>query len=329
MTGLTAAGAVRAAFVALLAVPALLLAGCGSDQPATAIDQVQVDGKPGEQPKVTFDQPLQATATQSKVLTGGDGPKVTAGEHVLVDYVGVNGRNGKPFDSSWARGRPVPFELQPGKMIKGFVKGLVGKKVGSRVLLTIPPKDAYGKQGQQQAKIRGTDTLVFVVDVEKAYKPLAHAEGTAVKPAAGLPSVTAHRDGTPARVVVPDGATPPARVTAEPVIKGSGPKVGKDDSVTLHYLAVNWRTGKTVFSTWKSPQAGAPPQPADLSMSEAVQVVPGFTSLVGQTAGSRVVIVMPLDKAFGQQKPSAKQLSGAGLKKSDSLVFVVDILGAA
>lgn len=319
----------RRALIALLVLPLLLVAGCGSDKPTTAIDKVSVAGKPGKQPKVTFDLPLKATATQSKVLSGGDGDRVTEGEHVLVNYVGINGRDGKPFDSSWQRGQSVPFNLAKGKMIDGFVKGLVGKKVGSRVLLTIPPKDAYGKQGQQQAKIKGTDTLVFVVDVEKAYTPLPHAEGAKVAPAHGMPTVTANKAGEPAKVVVPDGSDAPAKLTASPVIKGDGAKVGKGSTVTLHYLAVNWRTGKTIFSTWQSPQAGVPADPADLPMAQAVQVVPGFSALVGQTVGSRVVIAMPLDKAFGQQKPSAKQLKQAGLKGSDSLVFVVDILGGA
>ena len=46
---------------------------------------------------------------------------------------------------------------------------LIGKKVGSRVLLVIPPKDGYGEQGNPQGGISGTDTLVFVVDILDAY----------------------------------------------------------------------------------------------------------------------------------------------------------------
>ncbi len=37
--------------------------------------------------------------------------------------------------------------------------------VGSRVLLVIPPADGYGKAGNSSAGIKGTDTLVFVVDI--------------------------------------------------------------------------------------------------------------------------------------------------------------------
>ena len=44
-------------------------------------------------------------------------------------------------------------------------QAIVGKSVGSRLLLSIPPEKGYGKAGNPRAGIRGTDTLVFVVDI--------------------------------------------------------------------------------------------------------------------------------------------------------------------
>jgi peptidylprolyl isomerase len=41
----------------------------------------------------------------------------------------------------------------------------VGQTVGSRVLLVVPPADAYGSAGKPEAGIGSTDTLVFVVDI--------------------------------------------------------------------------------------------------------------------------------------------------------------------
>ena len=55
-----------------------------------------------------------------------------------------------------------------GAVVFGSDQGLVGQTVGSRVLLVVPPKDAYGSAGQSQAGIKGTDTLVFVVDIISA-----------------------------------------------------------------------------------------------------------------------------------------------------------------
>ena len=36
-------------------------------------------------------------------------------------------------------------------------------------MLVIPPADGYGKTGNPQAHIKGTDTLVFVVDILGAF----------------------------------------------------------------------------------------------------------------------------------------------------------------
>ncbi len=50
-------------------------------------------------------------------------------------------------------------------MIAGWDRGLVGQPVGSQVLLIVPPDDGYGAEGKPEIKIKGTDTLVFVVDI--------------------------------------------------------------------------------------------------------------------------------------------------------------------
>ena len=52
-----------------------------------------------------------------------------------------------------------------GRGVLGWDKTLVGQKVGSRVVVAIPPKDGYGSKGQPTAGIKGTDTLYFVVDI--------------------------------------------------------------------------------------------------------------------------------------------------------------------
>ncbi len=57
---------------------------------------------------------------------------------------------------------------EPG-VIKGWVDGLVGQRVGSRVLLVIPAKLGYGAAGSFAAGITGSDTLVFVIDILGVY----------------------------------------------------------------------------------------------------------------------------------------------------------------
>jgi peptidylprolyl isomerase len=104
----------------------------------------------------------------AKTVIKGTGPKVKSGQALVVQYTGKIWGTDKEFDSSWQKGQPVMFQIGTGKVIKGWDQGLVGVPVGSRLLLSIPPELAYGKQGQGGV-IKGTDTLVFVVDVLSAY----------------------------------------------------------------------------------------------------------------------------------------------------------------
>lgn len=49
-----------------------------------------------------------------------------------------------------------------GGVIEGWLEGLKGQKVGSEVLLVVPPSLGYGDQAQ--GEIPANSTLVFVVD---------------------------------------------------------------------------------------------------------------------------------------------------------------------
>jgi FKBP-type peptidyl-prolyl cis-trans isomerase len=104
-------------------------------------------------------------ALQVKTLIKGKGAVVKKGQDLAVQYTGVIWRTGAVFDSSWARSTPLTTVIGEGQVIKGWDTGLVGQTVGSRVLLVIPPADGYGSAGASQAGIKGTDTLVFVVDI--------------------------------------------------------------------------------------------------------------------------------------------------------------------
>jgi len=102
-----------------------------------------------------------------KTLIQGAGSRVARHQLVVVQYVGVNWRTGKVFDATWSRSTPFGFRIavKPAQVIAGFDTGLLGVRTGSRVLMVIPPSEGYGTAGNQQAGIRGTDTIVFVVDV--------------------------------------------------------------------------------------------------------------------------------------------------------------------
>ncbi|GAA5075958.1 peptidylprolyl isomerase [Thermocatellispora tengchongensis] len=132
---------------------------------------IKLENPGGDQaPKLTTKTDEKASKKLvAETVIQGDGPKIKKGQAVLVQYVGKIWGTDVEFDSSWSKGgQPVLFQIGTGKVIKGWDEGLVGRNVGSRVLLTIPPDLGYGEQGQGE-QIKGTDTLVFAVDLLAAY----------------------------------------------------------------------------------------------------------------------------------------------------------------
>jgi FKBP-type peptidyl-prolyl cis-trans isomerase len=129
-----------------------------------------VSNTTGAAPKITIPGNAPPKTLVSKTLIQGTGPKVVSGQYIVVQYTGMIWRTGKVFASSWSSGQPQGLEIdQPEGVIVGWDIGLTGQNVGSRVLLVIPPDDGYGPKGQSQAGIKGTDTLVFVIDILGAY----------------------------------------------------------------------------------------------------------------------------------------------------------------
>lgn len=108
--------------------------------------------------------PAPAKRLRSFSLIEGDGAKVQSGQSITVNYLGQVYQGAKPFDESFSK-EPASFQIGIGGVIKGWDEALVGVPIGSRVVLSIPPSKGYGKAGNKDAGIKGTDTLFFVVDV--------------------------------------------------------------------------------------------------------------------------------------------------------------------
>jgi peptidylprolyl isomerase len=108
--------------------------------------------------------PKPTEKLQQAVLVQGDGAVVAQGQTIAVNYLGQVYKGAKPFDESFT-GNPASFQIGTGAVIKGWDQALVGKTVGSRVIMAVPPKIGYGEQGNKSAGIKGTDTLYFVVDI--------------------------------------------------------------------------------------------------------------------------------------------------------------------
>jgi peptidylprolyl isomerase len=148
----------------------------------------------GQAPVATIPSGKPPTTLVVKTLIKGTGPVLAKGEYLVAQYVGYIWRTKKAFGSSWTSGMPFGFIFQhaPPQVIPGWDTGLAGQTVGSRVLLIIPPKDGYGTAGASQAGIKGTDVLVYVVDILDAFQnstPNSASASPSVAPSAS-PSST-------------------------------------------------------------------------------------------------------------------------------------------
>ncbi|WP_417508426.1 FKBP-type peptidyl-prolyl cis-trans isomerase [Microbacterium sp.] len=141
-------------------------------------DQAPVEGMPkvtladdGE-PSLEIPDGDAPTELQISVLKEGDGMPVEDGDTTLLQYYGVDWATGESFDSSWAKGEPISIEGNT--YVPGFVQALAGQKVGSQVLVVIPPALGYGEEGSSDHELAGK-TLVFVIDILATMHPAVAA----------------------------------------------------------------------------------------------------------------------------------------------------------
>ncbi|WDV50520.1 FKBP-type peptidyl-prolyl cis-trans isomerase [Streptomyces coeruleorubidus] len=324
----------------LISVPAGLatLAACGDDKsdsskasdspspspsaPSAAPPPKIVDGplpavtagtKFDEKPTVAKGSGEPSKQLAVKTLVAGSGKAIAENDFVVAHYLGQVWNTAKVFDNSYDRKARLAIQLAQGQIIDGWRYALAGKKAGSRVEMAVPPTWGYGSQGNPQAGIKGTDTLVFVVDVQDTFNAKSSAKGKEVpQDNAELPKVGTNTDGKAPSIEVPKSAAP-KKLVAEYVLEGDGEEVAADNSVLVQYKGVLWDGGKEFDSSYANKQ---------LVSFSLQQVVKGWAQgLTGKKVGSRVLIVIPPELGYGDNPPQ-----GSGIKKDSTLVFSVDIL---
>jgi len=126
-----------------------------------------------------------------------------------------------------------------------------------------------------------------------------------------LPIVSAVAGQAPT-ISKPEG-TPPAELTTEDVIVGTGAEVLASSTLTVHYILMAWSTGKIIESSWSG-------QPATFPLANVVE---GWQKgLPGAKAGGRRLLVIPPAMGYGA--------AGAGpIGPNETLIFAVDIIAVA
>ena len=95
-------------------------------------------------------------------LKDGSGASPAASDTVRVHYRGTL-TDGKEFDSSISRGKPLEFPLN--RVIKCWTEGVQRIKIGGKAKLTCPSAIAYGERGTPGGPIPPNATLIFEVEL--------------------------------------------------------------------------------------------------------------------------------------------------------------------
>jgi FKBP-type peptidyl-prolyl cis-trans isomerase len=279
-----------------------------------SVADVTVTGKPGSQPKVSFDAPLQFdTTTHNTVVSGpGKGPAVSADTPVTVEFVGYDALTGRTIANTWLQGKPKTVALST--LVPGLQRALEGAHAGDRIVAAVSSADGF--PNGDGVSVKPGDSLVYVADVVDVPQPLPHAEGTKVSTPPTVPSLVL-KGGVPSSFKV--SLKEPAHVTklgVYPVIRGTGAKVRPGDHIAVQYLGAVY-PGKTIFhSSWSNKV------PFTFQVGVGGVISGWDKGLVGQRVGSRVILTVPSQEAYGAQGSPPK------IPPNADLVFAIDILQA-
>lgn len=288
--------------------------GSGGSAASGDLSSISVEGEVGESLEVTFDGAVEVDEVTTDTLTEGEGDALAAGDNVLAHiYVG-NGTTEQQAISTYEGDQPQLVPVAGEGFIPSVSDALEGAAPGSRVLVAAPPEDAFGPQGNPQVGIGNADTVVFVVDVLDTVLP--GPEGEEVEPENPVPTLETGEGGDVTGLTFPR-SVPRAgdELEVSYLVRGEGPEVTAESTVAADYLG----------------QVLGGEEPFDTSYARGVPtafplsgVVRGWTEgLTGVPVGSRVVLRIPPELGYGEQgNPQA------GIEGTDTLFFVIDVLGA-
>lgn len=156
----------------LIAVNDIVLAYPGQ---ATGVEQLVPGGfpsvvfTPDGQPGFTFVGASPPSELVYAVMRQGSGAIVAEGDEIAANLTGIVWNGTATFASSFENLAPGPLLIQElaadgTGTVPGLVTALIGQKVGSRILVVVPPSDGY-PPGAAPGTVGPEDTMVFVVDI--------------------------------------------------------------------------------------------------------------------------------------------------------------------
>jgi peptidylprolyl isomerase len=309
---------------ALLACCALFLTACGDDNGSSdplesgksydRLDAVTISGDVGTAPEVKWKGRMTAGKIETETVTEGDGDPLKGQDNVLAHVWVGNGYSQQQafstYDEKKAELLTVNDQLPP------FLAGIQDAKIGSRLAITSSAEEAFGESGNSQLGIANKDTVLVIVDLVS--KVQDEPEGTTTPAPDWMPKLKMKK-GVPSGFDFTDAPAPTDDLRKVQLIKGTGPRVKKGQTIAVRYLGQAFGEDKPFDENFSGDG-----QPTTFGIGVG-QVIKGWDQgLDGMPVGSRVVLEIPPELGYG-----AEGQPDNGIPKNATLVFVIDILAAA
>lgn len=307
------------ALTASAVVVSASLVGCSSAStceptlPTGSASLVSAPGALGTKPAVDFPMPLVSRSAAVAVVNEGNGRVITEGDYVDFDAVVVRGDDKTELTAtSYVANETERVHVLTETNV--IAEAFLCQRAGSRIALTGTVQEIFGDVTGNALK--ATDTVAVVFDVVAAYP--GQSSGMPQIAQDGMPAVTSDPTGRPG-IAVPS-IPAPTELRISTLTKGDGAVVAEGQTVVAHYTGVVW--GGSVFdSTWESDRP-ANLVALDFTKNNGNGVVPGFAkALIGQSIGSRVLVVIPPSEGY----PAGAAPSS--IPEGSTMIFVIDILG--
>jgi len=309
---------------ALLSVVALTLTACGDDdggedvpgagKSAERLDAVTISGDVGSPPEVKWKASMDAGKIETETITEGDGDALEDQDSVLAHLWIGNGFSKTQAFSTYDEKRAE--NLTVNDQLPEFLVGIRDAKLGSRLAITASAEEAFGPAGNSQLGIGNKDTVLVIVDLIS--KVLDEPEGERAPAPDWMPAIQSEK-GIPTGFDFTGTPAPTDDLRRVQLIKGTGPRVEKGQTIAVHYLGQVFGGDKPFDENFSGEGT-----PTTFGIGTG-QVIKGWDkALNGVPVGSRVVLSIPPELGYGEAGNEQ-----AGIKGTDTLVFVIDILAAA
>jgi peptidylprolyl isomerase len=285
----------------------------GGDETLDGLDAVSISGDLGSPPEIDWKGQMDAGSVESETLIEGDGPEVAPGNQVVINFTVGNGYTEEQTFSTYEEKPTGQLVTVNDKLSPVFDEALTGHTVGSRVAVVASAAEAFGEAGSPQLGIGNADPVLLVVDLTSSV--LDKPAGAQSKAPAWAPAIVFEK-GEPTRLDFAGTPAPSATLQTATLIEGEGPKVAKGQTVVVNYLGQVYGADKPFDESYSK-------EPFSTGIGVGAVVKGWDEGLVGQTVGSRVLLAIPPKLGYGEAGNE-----GAGINGTDTLYFVVDILGA-